>query len=949
MALKDMRYVGEELRRDSSGGFVDTLEVFHAKLSEHFEALAASREKLQYAAPVFALEHGLSNIERDEIAVAVRTATAHGLTARERTAYWLPFVVYAAESGYAYEGSEYWRTFGKMTPGWTDDDHDWVSIWFRRFAKQFAGAVPSGAFADAFRIISWPITHSVLPVYLQRQLVELLFLCRAELTPRLLNDPAELGAHLAVRSVKYSERFRIFCQNGALVGQVSSALLTDSGGESPYLLSSTLDRIVQSLNQEQDSRAWLLSARDAVAVATRRPSSEQLNVRPTRPTVHPLRMFLRRSPDWHLHVELPTLTNFADAVPGLTEVLRTSRARVNGTAKPVPPTRLLHHGQTLRLDSLPILDQPFIRLDKADEAMNDALAEKYPVSAGPNRIFKLQGEEIAFEIRSRTLRAGGKYILLEPAGRRPNLPWIVPARSGVHGAVAYRMEVPTRVEDADRVALEQYGLLLRTHVQVRPVGLNAIGWDGESEATWLVGELALIGVRADLVPDACVISVGAEVERISWPVGESEIVLRLVDLPVGVHQLSVRLEGTAEGSALEAAMTAVIISTSAGQDGRGIRMLAAPANSKLQDLWNGLASITIDGPADVTATLTVAFVAADGTSLASYQQNVVLPVDEKHWKRIARAVREDKRLGSAYDDAEAGIVSISRQSVGFASIRCERGFEPLRWRLLRGHRDAAITAQVIDQTDAGGVEVTIYDADEPVAPRRTHETTVVVPPRGALAVASVGTISTSMVLPGDPNSALQRRPPHPRFPARERSVQGLTRLIDADRRWADAALPGDLFAAYVQHRVRVAIASEVACTIGRGRWASLERKVGYSDAGELLDDLAGAVGSAPLYQQLTNTISKSLYRWDSPGAVLEGFASAAKRALSRAGLEGRPSAARYLLTLAGRPALTASFDRGDAIAILNALLDRPELFHAARYTVLATRAMAEPTIIDDGF
>lgn len=943
----------ERVHRQVSGGSAQALELFHSALSDHFAALAASRQSDRRPAPVFALEHGLSGIDREALNAAVRAAVARGLTARERVTYWLPFVVYAAESGYAYEGAEYWRTFAEATPGWTHGDRDWVSIWFQRFADQFGGAVPSGAFADAFRIISWPIAHSVLPVYLQRQLVELLFHVRAELTPSLLDDPAELGARLAVRSAKYSERFRIFCQNGALVGQVASALLTDSEAESPYLLGSTLDRIVQSLNDEHDSRAWLHSARDAVAVASRRPSHERSTVLRGTSAVRPLRLFVRRSPAWQLHVELPTLTDVADSIAGLTEILRTSRARVNGAVKAVAPTRLLHHGQTLQLDSLPSPDQPSIRLDKADAAMNESLAAMHPVSAGPNRVFKMQGEEIAFEIRSGAVRAGGKYILLAPAGSEPELPWIVPEQTGLSGAAAYRMDVPMLVTDAERSALEEHGLLLSAHVQVRPVGLNANGWNGESEATWVVGEVALVGVRTDLMPETCTITLGTDVETLPWPAGESEIVLSLDDMPVGAHQLAVRLQRTSEGSAVEALLTAVIVpSTSEPEgsaDGQGIRMLAAPADPKLQDIWNRQASITIDGPPDVTATLSVAFVAGDGTQLALLQQPVALPVDEQRWKGILRAVREDKRLGAAYDDAEACIVSVSRNGVGFAAIRCERGFEPLRWRLLRGDRDAPVTAHVMDQTDAGDVEVTIYDADDPITPQSTREMTVVVPQHGALAVASVGAVSTLMVLPGDPNSALQRRPQPPRFPVRERTVQALTRLIDADRRWADAAVPGDPFATYLQHRVRAAIASEIACTIGGGRWASLERRLAYSEAVEFLDDLAGAVGSAPLYRDLTDTISKNLYRWDSPGAVLDGFANAAERALSRAGLDGHPSAARYLLTLAGHPALTTGFNRADARMIMNTVFERPELFRAARYTILATRAMADPTAIDDGF
>ena len=89
---------------------------------------------------------------------------------------------------------------------------------------------------------------AVLPIYLQRNLVQLLFEFRMALTSDLLNDPEELGARLASRAGAYTERFRIFCENTAL-GSVAVALLGE-GDESRYLLPSTQQRLVESLNRE---------------------------------------------------------------------------------------------------------------------------------------------------------------------------------------------------------------------------------------------------------------------------------------------------------------------------------------------------------------------------------------------------------------------------------------------------------------------------------------------------------------------------------------------------------------------------------------------------------------------------------------------------------------------------------------------------------------------------
>jgi hypothetical protein len=250
----------EEVRR---GGAAEVLEYLHRKLDVHFRHLHETRQQLEPTAPVFALEHALSEMDLALLKTSVRAAVAQGFDARFRQ-WWLPFVVYAAELGYDYVGDEYWPSFEAATPSWrTHGDRQRIKAWYLRFARDYGGAVPTGAFAEHFTIISWPITHAVLPVYLQRQLAELLDGFRTGLTTDLLNHPAALGRALTSRSVGYTERFRIFCENTALLGQVATALLAGDDEESPYLVRSTLERIVDGLSSERQSRVWLTRARQA--------------------------------------------------------------------------------------------------------------------------------------------------------------------------------------------------------------------------------------------------------------------------------------------------------------------------------------------------------------------------------------------------------------------------------------------------------------------------------------------------------------------------------------------------------------------------------------------------------------------------------------------------------------------------------------------------------------
>jgi hypothetical protein len=249
----------------STFGSAASLSVLDQRLEAHFVALRRERnDKASSELPVFALEHGLSELELSLLSTAVRGAVPrHHLP----TIASLPFVIYAAEIGYDYSGDEYWQTFGERTPGWSEiEDRDFIRQSFKRFASRFRGAIPVGPWAQQFSIICWPITHAVLPTDLQQQLVRLIFEYRTGLSGDLMADPLALGKRLAARTSLYSSRFRYFAQNNALLGQVAAALLSPENEPSPYLLDSTLQRIVRSLSTHHQVREWL---RDAKTTANR--------------------------------------------------------------------------------------------------------------------------------------------------------------------------------------------------------------------------------------------------------------------------------------------------------------------------------------------------------------------------------------------------------------------------------------------------------------------------------------------------------------------------------------------------------------------------------------------------------------------------------------------------------------------------------------------------------
>ena len=194
----------------SAGDANEGLRVLHQRLEAHFHALRDHRDTSGHGAPIFALEHGLSEAELALVKAEVCSAVRRRHLPRES---WLPVVIYATEVGYDYCGDEYWQTFESNTPGWAEfGDRHYIRRSFREFKRLFGGAEPTGAWARHFSIICWPITHAVLPTDLQRQLARLLFEYRRALTSDLLAHPTALGTQLAARSWHYSSRSKTSCE-----------------------------------------------------------------------------------------------------------------------------------------------------------------------------------------------------------------------------------------------------------------------------------------------------------------------------------------------------------------------------------------------------------------------------------------------------------------------------------------------------------------------------------------------------------------------------------------------------------------------------------------------------------------------------------------------------------------------------------------------------------------
>lgn len=935
---------------------VEVLRYVHAKLDSHFRILSEARKQLEPASPVFALEHDLGATDYDLLLSGVRNAVSQGFSARHRLS-WLPFVVYAAESGYDYVGDEYWPSFEESTPGWHSDQRRWIKDRFLKFADEYGGAVPTGAFAKNFTIIAWPIAHAVLPTYLQRQLAQLLYEFRTGLSSSLLDDPVELGIRLAVRSQGYTERFRIFCQNTALLGQVAAALLSGEDESSPYLVSSTLKRLVDGLSRERQSRLWLASAQQAAsrvrasgfkkATDSKREGYQTKRERLPAPTDP--RFFLRYLDGvWNAYAELPDLIPLSERLPEAYDELRTMRARVTGARRPVPTGALIFGGQEVRFDMWPDPSKPFVQLEHGTDPVNSLIEDQCVMTRGPWWLYRCEGAGLAIEVKRQIVRAGHRYILVGlETQAAPNVSWCrqVPIRAS--GVSAYEIDMPNRLTDADTALLVTHGISTLSGLAVRPVGIVASAWDGEGAVEWLPGEPAIVGIRADSLPSHCLLMVDNDSHFVQWPGGESELIISLEGLDVGTHDVTATFHRNFGQELAKGSLAITIrdpqVRPEGATRGEGMRLLASPARPTLAELWDERATVVVDGPPGAAADLTVSLLGGEGSELVKIRRTVRLPLTEKAWTACTKSIRNDKLFKDSYDEAESCVLTVSRWGVGAVSLSCERGFQPFRWRFGK-ERDGSVVATLHDRTDGGRATVEFFAVDAPLdAISNTFGVDVVLPPRGGLLRATSDESEVLVIAPTNPNAVFALGKLQPYVPCYGKSPNDIRRFIHAHRRWATAQLPADPFAVYQQHVALEAIARANVMSICGAHWAQVERSVERAD--ELvdhLDEMQSAVGVSAAHRFLAAEIGRNLYLWLTPQTLEAGFAEVMKSTFRRNGIK-TPSAARFVLTLAGRPGDVTEWNACDLDYLLEWVVASPVLLRAARFAVLGTRSINTET------
>ncbi len=826
----------------------DDLANWQARLAQHFTALQGQRCGDTPRRTVFALEHGLDLSEVHDLAGAVRSQVSAGPPSRLHP---LPWIVYSAEIGYGYSGDEYWQTFEQKTPGWTvHGDRYWIRDCYRSFQKNFLGAFPTGAWAEHFSIICWPITHAILPRDLQRQLARILYDLRHSFSAELFESPSTLGEFIAARSWNATSRFRNLVQETLLVGQIAAALLLQGDyGTAGLVHPKTLKRISDDLERERQAREWLRGARrfaqeraQVRGLALRRGTTLPLRrAEEARAEIAALgiepRLVLRptdpQRASWQVSIQIPDLAHLLLRFPKTRDILTSSRCVVAGAlGRPLARGRCLHGAQRVILKRWPRSDEVLLHFEATDAQLEYLLRTECLLRPGPTWLFRVGSDGLAYELRGLRVRPNSRYILIsmnETITTTEHARAVHLECEGVFGAM---LDLPPALNSDWETELRFLGLGVSKAIDVWPAGLTAAAWDGEGHGEWLASERPCLGICSDHPIAAITVSMGTHPDQsveLTPVVPGEPIFIELPELPIGLHTVRVCTRGLA-GQAESLGDLDVVMRIrearpwSPGISPQGPLLVQLdPATPTMEQLWEGRASVSLGGPIGRLVKCKVSFL-EQGDQAPTFTvtlPRIPLPVTpdgwtahfEKHFSNIPKAQ-------AAYDTARACELVFTAEELGGFTVHCEREFAPLRWVVRRVGHDYVV--RLLD--DSGS-------STHPIVGRISFESPLVeeklefaadykVPASGGLYCARLGDLTAAIIAPPTVTSLTDLRCA-PQMDGPDRSIESVLRALPIARLWHTAKLPG-LFSRTRQRDVLSALARHIFRVLCGENWARAE-------------------------------------------------------------------------------------------------------------------------------
>jgi len=719
-----------------------SLDQWQERMERHF--LALSKSRAASGLPLFALEHGLSIAETEEIGAQLRAQLAR----RSRLApHWLLWTIYAAERGYTYEGGEYWQSFEEATPGWESSDRYRISSWFSRFQKTYNGFKPYGPWASHFSIIAWPITHAVLPRYLQRQFAQTLYVLRFQLARSNSIEPTAIGRLLATNVFDASTRFEQFLQQEELVGRMVLALLNQQEvgeGEEP-LLPATLDRIVCDLESIRNARGWLKETGRVVSKRFKGLSKGSKFRTPggiqgfatdatneARPDIRPdLRLHYKGEGAWDLQIDIPSFKDIAALNPEVRKFLKDTRCELNGGSVRKPAGWLLSGRRQAILREWPDPERPLVDFEKPNGTVAHLLQAECRMEKGPHWLFRVGRDGIARGITGCIVRPGYEYITVSMSPAIDLLEGMESCAVNCPNIHAIRFSVPQELSDAYEQWIKEKGFELARTIRVWPTGFPGRRWDGEGKSEWLTTERPCIGIVSDHHVETYQISLdGKESLVVNAGKTGTPTFLQLSELQPGKHLLTIRaqqLDTTVNRPPFhEGCLELRVREPEPWMPGSashaGLIVSVDPHDAALNTFWENDCALSVFGPPSRRVTPYVILQSAGEEEIFNGQVcgPLELPITPAIWeKRFSDFLRREKCEWD-FLEASSGMLVLDGGDLGRYVVCFEHEVRPLRWVIRQSGEGLSI--RLVDETGQKDVEPECYffEMEKPRVGRRLN-------------------------------------------------------------------------------------------------------------------------------------------------------------------------------------------------------------------------------------
>ena len=821
------------------------------RVEKHFDALSGSRDVSNY--PIFALEHGLNETDLERIQLMLRShLSGHPLSSR----YWLLWVIYATEIGYNYTGDEYWSSFEEKTPKWEYHDRAKIKTWFRKFQNIYGGVIPSGPWAEHFSIIAWPITHAVLPLYLQRQFAKYLYDLRFRLASRTtLLNARSVGRLLASYASHAPTRFRVFLEQEELTGQIVAALLGGNSTEAELIHPPTLQRITADLGRVRNAREWLKETRGVVSdrfkgigqgtggPAVRSPSTDP----PDHPRLDISHLAIRPSlllrhagaNTWSVFLEVKSFRPVAALSPEIHAFLDRTRCRLNGADDFKPTGWLLSGDRKGALRSWPDPDAPLIHFERSDPMMDHLLESEFRLHPGPIWLFRIGTDGIARHIAGRIVRPDLDYIVVTTTLTPNILEGVTPCNLDCASVNAYRLAMPSLVSAGMTARLKEMRLHVARTIRVWPAGLPGRGWDGEGSSEWLTTESPCFGITHDHPVESLSFRLNEEPETLIRMEGsEHPVFIRLPPMPAGIHTLTVKakrspdLECVAPTPPAEGFMRLAIRDPQPWTPGvmshPGLIVRVDPDHANLDTFWRNKVSLSVNGPEGFAATFFATLHSADGGEILSEQVGTMdLPITSNAWRSRFDRFLDNETRAWRYLEATTCTLTIRADTLGTWTRQFEHQPLPVRWVIRSRRRNVVV--RLVDESgqDETDPEISLYSMERPFqsVPPPTLDAArsgYVVKPPGGLFVVRHGQHRDAVLISLPVQQGLQGLGVSPSFSDLQRSAHQLSVYFNFLRLWRDARLFGFL-ADLRHHKVMDSAVDALRTVLCGDNWARAER------------------------------------------------------------------------------------------------------------------------------